>query len=66
MDHDQFRPHGAGPWHVGGQNAENAEIPHHCSGDPAPCVTYDECVAESEPEEVCRIDTGVEAGQEDR
>ena len=34
MDDDQFRPHGAGPWHVGGQHAKNTEIPYHCGGDP--------------------------------
>ncbi len=68
MDNNKFRPHRAGSWLAdgGGQNAENAEISHHCGSDPAACVTYDECVAESESEEVCRIDAGVEAGQEDR
>ncbi len=68
VDNDKLRPHKAGSWLAdgGGQNAENAEISHHCGSDPAACVTYDECVAESESEEVCRIDAGVEAGQEDR
>ncbi len=68
VDNDKFRPHRAGSWLAdgGGQNAENAEISHHGGSDPTACVTYDECVAESEPEEVCRIDAGVEAGQEDR
>jgi len=68
VDNDKFRLPRAGSWLAegGGQDAENAEISHHCGGDPAACVTYDECVAESEPEEVRRIDPGVEAGQQDR
>ena len=66
VHHDEFRLHRAGSRHVGGKNAEDGEIPHHGKADPAAGVAYHDSVAESEPEEVCRIDAGIDAGQEDR
>ncbi len=68
VDNDKFQLPRAASWLAegGGQDAENAEISHHCGGDPTACVTNDDCVAESEPEEMRRIDAGVNAGQDDR
>ena len=59
-DNDKFRLPRTGSWRAkgGGQNTKNAEISHHCGGDPAASVTHVDCVAECEPEEVSRIDAG--------
>ncbi len=66
VDNDELKRRGAGSRQVVSENAEDSKISQHCGGDPAAGVADNDCVAELEPEEMCRVDAGVDAGQDDR